>query len=171
MREMGHLPRLMLLAVLVVATMAAAFYTWRSRDALEGFDEEEASAIIADGGSNYDKRMYVMKLFDALLKRKATSAELDEFAVMGSDTKILGTVIERYQVATERGPTPLPPRDVVTPTPPRAVVTPTPSLPPDASVDPEETAAVKVADDLPDQVCLSKADLLSKFQDMIKAMG
>lgn len=95
---MGHLPRLVLLAVLVLASMAAAFYTWRTRDALEGFDEEEARAVMADGGSNYDKRIYIMKIFDALLKRKATAAELEEFSKKGSDSEILTTVLARYKV-------------------------------------------------------------------------
>lgn len=88
-----HTPRLVLLAFLVVVSMAAAFYTWRSHDALEGFEEEEAQEVLADSGSDYAKRMYVMKLFDALLKRKASADELDHFSKLGGDTDILNAII------------------------------------------------------------------------------
>lgn len=90
-------PRLVLLLVLILASVTAAFYTWRSRDAMEGFQDDEAIAVLADGGSDYAKRMYVMKLFDALLKRKATPRELEKFAAMKDDTQILNAVIETHR--------------------------------------------------------------------------
>lgn len=91
---MRHARRLMLLITLILASIAAAFYTWRTQDSLEGFQDDEASAVLADGGEDYSRRMHVMKLFDALLKRKATSGELDEFA-NGTDAEILQKVLDR----------------------------------------------------------------------------
>lgn len=93
---MRHVPRLILLITLILASVVAAFYTWRTQDSLEGFLEDEAHAVLADGGAEYAKRMYVMKLFDALLKRRATSSELDEFSRIELDTDILTAVIDRY---------------------------------------------------------------------------
>lgn len=98
----GHTPKLILLAILILVSMAAAFFTWRANENLEGFNDSEALAILADGGSEYERRLYVMKLFEILLKRKATSDELHKFSAMGSDAEILSTITAMIKPASER---------------------------------------------------------------------
>lgn len=97
---MGHLPRIILLVVLVIFSLIAAFYTWRTQESLEGFSDEEAYSIIADNGTNYKMRIYVMKIFDALLKRKPTPDELDTYSSMSSETLVLNSVLEQYHVGS-----------------------------------------------------------------------
>ncbi|MEW5315119.1 MAG: hypothetical protein WDW38_006570 [Sanguina aurantia] len=100
MGTMSHVPRLVVLAVLIILSMAAAFFTWRTHEALEGFDESEAQAVLADGGTAYDRRIYIMKLFDVLLKRKATSDELLELSALDTDAEVLNTVMTRFKLAS-----------------------------------------------------------------------
>lgn len=97
---MGHLPRIILLVVLVIFSLGAAFYTWRTHESLEGFSEEEAYSVISDDGSHYHMRIYVMKIFDALLKRKPTSDELDTYSSMQSETDVLNNVLEHYRIGS-----------------------------------------------------------------------
>lgn len=95
---MGHLPRIILLVVLVILSLGTAFYTWRTHEALEGFSEEEAYSVLADEGSHYQMRIYVMKIFDALLKRKPSPDELDTYSTMTSETAVLNSVLEQYHL-------------------------------------------------------------------------
>lgn len=105
---MSHIPKLILLAILILLSMAAAFFTWRTHENLEGFDGDEAHKILADGGTDYDKRIYVMKLFDVLLKRKASSDELKEYSGMKSDLDILSAVTTKFMASTAPAPAPAP---------------------------------------------------------------
>lgn len=174
----GHFPRLMLLAVLVIATVTAAFYTWRAREALEGFDEEEVQAVISDEGTGYDRRLYVMKLFDALLRRKATAAELEEFSKIGTDAEVLKRVIDKTGSSTDkiaaftepevRAPTPVPPP---APTPVPTQVPTSAPVPVSVPAATAKTAAnvkpTAIAPPPPsDQVCLDKAQLLQSVNDI-----
>lgn len=135
---MSHYPRLILLVVLVLFSMTAAYFTWRTHEALEGFDETEAQAVLADGGTAYERRIYIMKLFDVLLKRKATSAELQEFLVMDTDAEVLQAIMTQFNVAapTKEQSNALvvntdlpPPASATVPAPPPPPA-PAPALPP-----------------------------------------
>lgn len=90
----SHTPRLVMLGVLVLLSLTAAFFAWRQHDALEGFDADEAAAAVIEGPSGYDRRMHVMKLFDALLRRKPSSDELERFTRMDSEASVLQAVLE-----------------------------------------------------------------------------
>lgn len=172
------MPRLVLLAVLIIASVAAAFYTWRTRDALEGFDDEEAKAVIADGGSNYDKRIYIMKIFDVLLRRKATAAELEQYSKKDSDTDILSAVVAKYKVVTgtpssEKYTDTAPGSDKVKDDDTASVTAGTAAAAADSDAEVKDNKKiVKTAskteiqkkDD--DRVCLNKHDLLQNLNDI-----
>lgn len=130
----GAFPRLVLLVVLILASVTAAFYTWRTRDSLEGFEDEEATSVLADGGADYAKRLYVMKLFDALLRRKATATEIERFTSMGNDTDILNAVLALSTADSTNAPADsavnVPVNEPVKPEPePAPTQVPTPTLP------------------------------------------
>lgn len=174
---MSHFPRLILLAILIVLSMAAAFFTWRTHEALEGFDETEAQSVLADGGSAYERRIYIMKLFDVLLKRKATSTELHEYALMDTDAEVLKAIMTRFNVSeptqaqnaqltetstsTSAGPDNLA-EGVTAASAPASGPDPGPSPSPGPS--PVPTPLQKPKGEV---VCLDKADLVRNIQDIM----
>lgn len=47
----------------------------------------------------YELRIYTMKLFEALLRRAATDAEVDRYAALGTEKKVLAAVLRDYDLA------------------------------------------------------------------------
>lgn len=198
---MSHIPKLILLAILIFLSMAAAFFTWRTHENLEGFDDDEAHKILADGGTEYDKRIYVMKLFDVLLKRKASSDELKEYSAMNSDLDILSAVTTKFMAGTAPTPAPAP---AATPSPPKegmvdaedteegeahatryedlqdALPPPPPLLPPPPLASPPHPASAlapapsssqQISFPKDGMVCLNKQDFQRNIQDIMDQLA
>lgn len=62
-----------------------------------GSGREEDDEVVAD---EYEKRIYVMKLFETLMKRSATDAEIDHYSSKSSENAILNAVIRDHGLAS-----------------------------------------------------------------------
>ena len=67
--------------------------------------DEPAAAQAADGGGggDYAKRRYVITIFDTVLHRKATAAEVSKYAALQDEPTILGAIVRDYDALPSGG--------------------------------------------------------------------
>jgi hypothetical protein len=168
-----------------------AWYTYKRRP--ENFEDAEDAATAvaapvaaaaakknpdppADAGAadeTMKSRKYVMRIFDVVLHRKPTDAEIDKYAALGDESAIVSAIVRDQDSAPAVPPAPASPT-VEKLAPPEAS--------PSSSVEYHEFGA----DDSPPhhspggKVCLDRGDLLSRldtirkevlqFADMVRMM-
>jgi hypothetical protein len=64
----------------------------------EAYADDQSNKVEKEKENEYAKRIYVMKLFETLLKRSATDHEIDKYASLRSENQILIGVLVDFQL-------------------------------------------------------------------------
>jgi len=98
------------LAILVV--MAIAFLLFInmknvSKGITEHFDQESVESVqsVQSEDIKYKNRLNVMKIFDAVLNRKPTMAEIEDFSETDNEQNMLNNIVNQYSKETVASPT------------------------------------------------------------------
>jgi hypothetical protein len=89
-------PLNILLICLIIAALAYLTYNMYSKKSdYEHFTEGETPT--SEEEDNYASRLNVMKVFDAVLNRKPTVDEIDQYAITNNEQDLITKVYENYQ--------------------------------------------------------------------------
>lgn len=94
-----------ILTFLICLAIAYLIYTLTNKkDSKEHFTEEEGEAVESEESSTeYQSRLNVMKVFDAVLNRKPSIDEISAFSQISNEQDMITEVYEKYQNEIKEG--------------------------------------------------------------------
>lgn len=91
-----------LVGVLYISLLLNKTYFSKSVEKFESADDDDADVDSSDKGIDkaYASRLYVIKLFDAIINRKPTDDEVEKYSSFSTDKAIMNAIMGDYDVLT-----------------------------------------------------------------------